>query len=161
MIIIGYQGIGKSSLAGKNNCIDLESGNFFVDGTRDENWYKCYVSIAEHLSNQGYTVFVSSHKVVRDELRKSKCRVASIFPALHLKELWLKKLRDRYESTKKDKDYKAYMNAKEMYDQNIHDLSLDPFSTQIIRRMDYLLCDLVEDLVLAKDSGYAHIYYRE
>lgn len=28
MIYIGYQGIGKSSISGKNKCIDLESENF-------------------------------------------------------------------------------------------------------------------------------------
>lgn len=37
MIIIGYQGIGKSTLA-KNSLkyIDLESGNFWINGERDE-----------------------------------------------------------------------------------------------------------------------------
>jgi len=35
MIVIGYQGIGKSTLSKTNDkYIDLESGNFFVDGTR-------------------------------------------------------------------------------------------------------------------------------
>ena len=51
MIIIGYQGIGKSTLAGKDNkFIDLESGNFWVNGERVENWYIPYCQIAEHLS---------------------------------------------------------------------------------------------------------------
>ena len=31
MIIVGYQGIGKSTAAGKNGVIDLESGNFFIE----------------------------------------------------------------------------------------------------------------------------------
>ena len=35
MIVIGYQGIGKSSLAGRDHkYVDLESGNFWVDGKR-------------------------------------------------------------------------------------------------------------------------------
>ena len=59
MIISGYQGIGKSSLAGKNNCIDLESGNFWVDGKRADDWYKQYCQIANHLTEQGYRVFFS------------------------------------------------------------------------------------------------------
>ena len=58
MIISGYQGIGKSSLAGSHNCIDLESGNFWIDGVRDNDWYKPYCKIANHLSEQGYIVFV-------------------------------------------------------------------------------------------------------
>ena len=72
MIISGYQGIGKSTLAGKNNCIDLESGNFWVGRKRSDDWYKIYCNIAVHLSRQGYTVFVSSHEVVRKELEKYK-----------------------------------------------------------------------------------------
>ena len=39
MIIIGYQGIGKSTLAGHNSVIDLESGNFWNDGKRIDDWY--------------------------------------------------------------------------------------------------------------------------
>ena len=66
MIYVGYQGIGKSSIAGKNKCIDLESGNFWVDGKRDENWYIIYCNIAQHLSEQGYNVFLSSHKLLID-----------------------------------------------------------------------------------------------
>lgn len=56
MIFIGYQGIGKSTLAGYNRYIDLESGNFWINGKRDENWYIPYCNIAEHLSEQGYRV---------------------------------------------------------------------------------------------------------
>ena len=38
MIIVGYQWIGKSTLANnETGVIDLESSNFFVDGKRDEN----------------------------------------------------------------------------------------------------------------------------
>lgn len=59
MIIVGYQGIGKSSLAGRDKkFIDLESGNFWIDGKRADDWYKPYCKIAEHLSQQGYYVFV-------------------------------------------------------------------------------------------------------
>ena len=53
MIISGYQGIGKSTLAkNSNKYIDLESGNFWIDGERQENWYKIYCKIAAHLSNK-------------------------------------------------------------------------------------------------------------
>ena len=74
MIVIGYQGIGKSSLAGKNNCIDLESGNFWVDGKRSDDWYKIYCNIALHLHRQGFTVFTSSHQVVRDYFKEIATR---------------------------------------------------------------------------------------
>ena len=54
------------------------------DLTRADDWYKPYCQIANHLSEQGYTVFVSSHEVVRRELEKSKEPVYVIFPAIDL-----------------------------------------------------------------------------
>ena len=83
MIIIGYQGIGKSTLA-KNSLkyIDLESGNFWINGERDEQWYKPYCNIANHLSAQGYTVFTSSHKEVREELKNSN-EIVKIYIGLY------------------------------------------------------------------------------
>ena len=74
MIFVGYQGIGKSSISGNGN-IDLESGNFWVNLTRYCDWYKVYCNIAKSLSEQGYNVFLSSHKVVRDELKKKKIKL--------------------------------------------------------------------------------------
>ena len=64
MIYSGYQGIGKSTLC-KNDrrFIDLESSNFFIDGKRDENWYKVYANIAKDLSDSGFNVFIASHKI--------------------------------------------------------------------------------------------------
>ena len=139
MIVIGYQGIGKSTLAGKNNqFIDLESGNFWVDGKRAEDWYKPYCQIAEHLSQQGYIVFTSSHEVVRNQLAKSKEIVAVIYPAPELKTAWLEKLCDRYRRTGLDKDYKAYMNAEDRYTENIQELDSCDIPCKIeLMSMDY------------------------
>ena len=127
MIIIGYQGIGKSTLANNKGvrCIDLESGNFYVDGVRADNWYKIYVQIAKHLSQQGYTVFVSSHKVVRDELANCGERVGACYPDLSLRDEWVAKLQARYDMSKLDKDYRALMNAKDRYMENISEVITD------------------------------------
>lgn len=126
MIIIGYQGIGKSTLAKSNlKYIDLESGNFFVDGVRADDWYKAYVQIAKHLSEQGYTVFVSSHKVVRDALKEIGVPVGACFPSTKLKDEWIDKLQKRYDESKLDKDYRALMNAKDRYVENINEMNDD------------------------------------
>lgn len=146
MIIIGYQGIGKSTLAGKNNCIDLESGNFWVDGKRAENWYVPYCQIANHLSEQGYTVFVSSHEVVRKELEKSKEIVFVVCPSVELKEQWIAKLKSRYESTGLDKDFKALANAEDRYVDNINELVFGNFVAYEIEDIDYDLKDIVNFL---------------
>lgn len=52
-IVVGYQGIGKSTLANSGNgkYIDLESSNFFVDNNRASNWATIYANIAESLAN--------------------------------------------------------------------------------------------------------------
>ena len=143
MIIIGYQGIGKSTLAGCYNCIDLESGNFWIDGKRDENWYIPYCNIAEHLSKQGFNVFTSSHQVVRDRLANSEEKVFCVFPSLALREEWISKLHLRYEATKLEKDYKAYMNAVDRYSENIKELA-DFKHTWVIHSMDYDLLEIVK-----------------
>ena len=156
MIISGYQGIGKSSLAGKNNCIDLESGNFWVDGKRADDWYKPYCQIANHLSEQGYTVFVSSHEVVRRELEKSKEPVYVIFPAIDLKDEWIKKLEDRYNNTKLDKDYRALMNAKDRYKENITELMQGNLKFYEITRINYHLDDII-DYLEYKSKNYKYL----
>lgn len=147
MIVIGYQGIGKSTLANaETKCIDLESGNFWVDGKRADDWYKPYCQIANHLSEQGYTVFVSSHEVVRKELEKSKELVCIVHPAIELENAWVYKLAKRYAMTKLDKDRKAYLNAKDRYKDNITELMNSPFVLYEIEDMNYDLNDIIQTL---------------
>lgn len=124
MIIVGYQGIGKSSISNPDTrCIDLESSKFLVDDKRPDDWYRYYIQIAQHLSAQGYTVFVSSHKVVRDELKATNAEdVAVCFPNANLKEQWLERLNDRYMRTRLDKDWRALLNAEQNYASSIAEL---------------------------------------
>ena len=143
MIIVGYQGIGKSTISSYiTSMIDLESGNFWVDGKRNNNWYKVYVNIAEHLSNQGFTVFLSSHKVVREELNWREVPFAVICPSLEMKTIWIDKLKSRYEHSMKGKDFKAWKNAVQCYDENIKDLMSEEFCCTI-DSADYDLGDIV------------------
>lgn len=150
MIIVGYQGIGKSTLAGNNNCIDLESGNFWVlnketgCADRADNWYIPYCQIANHLSEQGYTVFVSSHEVVRKELEKSKEKVVVVFPSIELKDKWIEKLRNRYETTGLIKDFKALANAEERYEANITELKHGNLKFYEIKDINYLLDNIID-----------------
>ena len=124
MIVVGYQGIGKSTLAGRDHkYIDLESGNFWIDGRRADDWYKPYCKIAEHLSEQGYIVFVSSHEIVRQYLvENSRELVALVYPSIELKDAWIDKLEKRYIKSGLEKDYTAFMNAKDSYVENIREL---------------------------------------
>lgn len=151
MIIIGYQGIGKSSLAKKDQrVIDLESSNFFVEGKRFGDWFKVYANIAEHLSEQGYIVFTSSHQVVRHELSKKKQPIAICCPSLKLKDEWIEKLQKRYNETQSPKDYKALKNAELEYSDSIGAIMEDAekykYARIIINSMDYDLADCLYHL---------------
>ena len=152
MIVIGYQGIGKSTLAGRNNrFIDLESGNFWIDGKRADDWYKPYCNIAEHLSQQGYIVFTSSHEVVRKQLENSSEIIVVCYPSIDLKDEWIDKLEERYAISKSEKDYKAIMNAVDRYEENIKELSESNhrYYKVALNKMDY---DLEASLIHIKNE---------
>ena len=138
MIITGYQGIGKSTLAKEHiNIIDLESSSFWKyeedvsrnktgNRTRPDDWYIYYCQIAQHLSSQGYIVFVSCHEQVRKWLAMHNTEpFYAIYPSLKLKEQWIKRLEKRYEQTKSEKDYNALIGAQKFYDSNIKQLMLE------------------------------------
>lgn len=148
MIVIGFQGIGKSSLArSASNVIDLESGCFWNRNYRSSDWYVYYCNIAIDLSSQGNTVFTSSHKNVRDHfarLPKNEL-IAVCYPSLKLKDDWIEKLRIRYERTGLAKDEKAWMNAVDRYDENIRELMASPFDKIEIDSMFYDLHQLIRD----------------
>lgn len=155
MIISGYQGVGKSTLAVKsNNFIDLESSSFFVDGVRPDNWYVMYCQVAINLSQQGHDVFVSSHKVVRDYLADhSDEKLVLVFPDKDLKSQWIDRLQKRYDQTKSDKDYKALKNAECSYDSNILDLmNQSGFKKIILIDTSYKLSQCLDAV---RYSGYA------
>lgn len=154
MIVIGYQGIGKSTLSkSSNEYIDLESGNFWVDGKRADDWYKPYCNIAIDLSSQGYIVFVSSHEAVRKcflENGDLNEQVVTVVPDLKLKEQWIEKLWQRFNNSKLEKDYKAYMNALGRYDENIYEVNQDGSALDgaiVLKSMDYDL-----DAILQKEK---------
>lgn len=148
LVIIGYQGIGKSSLAGWNKCVDLESGNFFVGNKRADDWYIPYCQTALNIADQGYTVFVSSHKEVREllstvPLPENVARVVVICPRRTLRDEWIKRLQERYDRTQLAKDYKALMNAKERFADNIVELCSCGLPVMQISAMDYNLKNYV------------------
>jgi len=147
MIIIGYQGIGKSTCAfAYNNYIDLESSCFFHKEKRPANWYIYYCNIAKDLSKQGYNVFVSSHEVVRKRLRKyflpDSC-IVCVYPSIELKDEWIDKLRIRWETDLLEKHYKAYKNAVDRYEDNVNEIKNCGIPGIEITSMDYDLNNLL------------------
>ena len=148
MIIIGYQGIGKSTASRSSyKYIDFESNCFWVNGTRADDWYITYCQAAENLSRQGFNVFVSSHDVVRKQLQNSDEDVVLIYPSPALEKEWIDKLTARYEMSNSTKDYKALMNAKDRYQDNIKELQHSDFEHKLeIDTMDYNLVKIVDNI---------------
>ena len=149
MIIIGYPGIGKTTLADWNNdYIDVDSSKFIFDGVRPSNWEYHYVKMAEDLSDQGYNVFVSSHEGVRKNIEfhvGAETPVLVVCPSLELKEQWVERLKHRWQEDLSHKNYMALKRAEEHYDEDITDLLNSPFRVIQICHMGYDLDELLEN----------------
>ena len=146
MIVIGYQGIGKSTLSQRNfKYIDLESSALRQGDVRWHNWYEPYCMIAEWLSKQGYTVFVSSHKEVRDYLNEF-CEepFCAVVPSEDIKDEWIERLRERHKRLPTDKNYRAYMNAVDRFTENVREIKKDVADVREITSMSYELDKLIE-----------------
>ena len=150
MIIIGYPGIGKSTLAfHRMECIDLESSIFNIDanGSKPDGWERSYCLAAIELSRQGYTVFVSSHRDVVDFLKPLNAHdVYIVCPSKKLKKDWLNKLRLRALTTHSAKDIRAYNRAESHYDEDIDYLESSSLLYKEITEMNYDLEEIVGSL---------------
>lgn len=131
MIIIGFPGIGKSSVAraydGDTNTtgyIDLESSNF----VKDDNWVKEYCDLAIDLELQGYNVFVSSHRAVREYLAERGDLfpdIIEVFPSKELRIDWLNRLESRYIKCKTAKNERALNYMRNNFDVAVDEMECD------------------------------------
>lgn len=158
MIIIGYSGIGKSSLSTSvTEYIDLDSSNLWrqEDGNRirDKKWYISYCNIAVTLSEQGHNVFVCYNEVVQNRLKEMKKNknfqenIICCTPTLELKDKWIEKLKNRYNHSKSDKDYSAYVRAADHYEEDVNGIINCGFPTVQIKNMDYSLEKVLNDFI--------------
>ena len=149
-IVIGFPGIGKSTLARNDlKYIDLESGAFWVDGKRPMKWWIPYVNTAINIAEQDHVVFISSHQQVRDYISSIPLpfgiKVVACYPALSLQSVWIDKLYARYKQTDLSKDYKAWQNIKTHYVSNIKSLmNFGVGKHVIIENINYDLKSLLE-----------------
>lgn len=151
MIIFGYPGIGKTTLAIKegNDFIDLES-SLFKSNTTDMYWYKTYGLVAESLSEQGFTVLVSTHPEVINFLEDCLTDKMIIYPDLSLKDKWIKKLEKRKDMSFAYKNKMAYLHVKEHFTNDISALEkyIDRHKNirgLIISNMNYDLESLIKE----------------
>lgn len=89
MIICGFAGIGKSTLAKEvGGVIDLESTPFKND------WNK-YIDVAKHMDEQGYTVLLSCHKELREQLQEQCIPYVCVLPNNELKGEYMERYENR------------------------------------------------------------------
>ena len=153
MIIIGYPGVGKTSLAGRyNQYIDLESSHFNdVFEEKPSGWFIPYCRIAEDLSKQGYRVFVSCHKEVQEYFSKSDEYVMVLYPAIELKEQWLDRVKRRFDNDTSTKNKKAMENVEKYWDTQINSLNNSPFEHKLVLKdMNYILDNEIDNFLLGK-----------
>ena len=143
MIISAYQGVGKSTLAKTDlKIIDLESSSF---DKASPNWYIDYCRVAMNLDKQGYIVFISSHKSVRDYLKSlGFIKYYMIMFAENTENSLIERLKERYDKSDSDKDYRAYMNAKMHFKDSLKEIADDKeLNTYWITDMNYSLKDII------------------
>lgn len=158
LIIVGYQGIGKSSVASaRDRIIDLESSSFKIHGDRVSDWYVVYCRIAVSLARKGFAVLVSSHQEVVKELNiynpEGDYSVVIITPNYILKDLWIDKLHRRFLNNSSEKNLIAWKDAESHYDTEIAWLAAYPnFSHIFIDSMDYSLSGIISGLRMINRS---------
>lgn len=158
MIIIGYPGIGKSTVSKDDyRFIDLDSTSKSTrGGVHIKRWEVMYAKFAEYLSEQGYFVFVSSHPEVQKALTGSTEIVYVCYPDKSLRDKWVKKLADRYGDTGTTKDHRAFQRASEHFYEDILTMADSDFGKIVLPSMSYNLKRMIleaYDVEVQKEMG--------
>lgn len=82
MIICGFPGTGKSTMAKFSQWVDLESTPF------KRNWL-LYAEVAKHMSDNGYTVMVSTHEEMLNALEQIETDYVVVIPPITDKPTYL------------------------------------------------------------------------
>lgn len=155
LIICGYPGVGKSSIAGWNNCIDLDSSWFSYDKDGNviypnEAWTVNYCMLARKLALQGYTVLLSTHQAVINTLREGKwlfdkddIRVVIFVPRSDMKKEWVERLVNRYIESDKDADLRAFIGGIQYWDSKIATIRHTDFPIYCPDSIDYDFRDYI------------------
>lgn len=157
MIMFGYPGIGKTTLATSDKpllsiagrVIDLDS--MFFSDLDDPYWFKRYTNLAEYISKQGYLVMISTHEKVVSSLKKSPEKKLIIVPSPKIKDKLVERLDKRRQKTNLFKDKKAYLHVKEHFDSDYEMLKKasewPKYDILELDSMNYSLSDILSGIL--------------
>ena len=86
MIICGFPGVGKTMMAKFSRWVDLESTPFSYRGQ-----WSLYAEVAKHMSDNGYTVMVSTHAEMLEALEQIEARYTVVIPPITDKDTYLRR----------------------------------------------------------------------
>ena len=141
MIIIGYPGIGKTTVAKYGNIIDLESSWF----KHLPNWAEFYVMIANYLSEQGKVVMVSSHPNVIEKIIIYSKKACMIYPSLRIKSKWIERMGERLLDDPSPKNLRAYDRVKNYFEEDINALKNYNLPKGEINSINYNLKEMIDE----------------
>ncbi len=88
MIICGFPGTGKTMMARLSNWVDLESTPF------EKDWWR-YAKVAKHMSDNGYTVMVSTHRELLERLEQMEVSYTVVVPPVSDKDIYINRYKQR------------------------------------------------------------------
>ena len=170
LIVCGYPGVGKSSIAGWNKCIDLESSYFShrpvydaCDGSyanisiKADIWAKQYCPIAIDLADQGFIVMTSCHKPVIEYFMsaiypKNVSGTVIFAPDRRYKKEWIDRLTERYNKTGLQKDERALTRVIQYFHEDIAFLNNCGLPIYTPATLDYDLKDYINYIAAKKEN---------
>lgn len=99
IIISGFAGIGKSTLARNHKIVDLESTPFAND-------WEVYSSVAEHMRKNGYIVAVAAHADMRRTMMDKNIPYVYVIPSEDSREVY----QENYAQRGNHQEFIEFMN---------------------------------------------------
>lgn len=90
MIVCGFPGTGKSTMARFSNWIDLDSTPF----SRKNEWI-LYAEVAKYMSDNGYDVMVSTHEELLKALEQIEVQYIVVIPPPSDKDTYIRRYEQR------------------------------------------------------------------
>lgn len=150
MIIIGYPGVGKTTVAKDDyRFIDLGTpGDMFPSiFLSRETKIIGYCHVALNLSKNGYFVFVSSHSDVSKKILSWDKNAIVCYPDASIKKEWIAKLYKRYKDMRNKETHNAWRRAKDHFDEDVSEMDRMKGRKLVIRSTDYNLKKMIADMI--------------